>query len=634
MLSIFTLLLIAGECLGAPTDLGLEANDGYVKLNARKLRGSSYSNAAVGAEARFIQKRDSNGNLEMVLSNQDTFYQAELQLGSNKQKVGVLVDTGSSDLWVISSNNTGCSSNSGSNSGSGNTKTAGGYASSQEYGTEYETETEYGTSDNGFYDTMSELESQLATMTNWKGISKNHIQDLNALANNNLKPTRVQEKGLISDILNGKSSTLAPQATLSCNADGSFDESKSSTFKSNDTEFSITYADDTFAKGTWGHDTVVINGVSVSDLSMAVCDNTDNKLGVLGIGLAGLETTYGGSDSASSTSDLYQYENLPLKLKTLGIIKSAMYSVYLNDTDASQASVLFGAVDQDKYEGDLNLFPIINSVASYGYKNPIRIEITLSSLTVGSYSRKAQVKIASGAAAALLDTGTTLTYVPSSVLKSIINLLQPQYNSNVGYYMQCSEGSTHYITFNFQGVDFRLPLSTFMVPLTTTSGGSSSYCMLGFQSSGDASFTLGDSFLRNVYFAVDLAHYQVGMALAKLNSTSESIKVVSDTIPSVKSASGWSSTYGLSSETALSTMAYSTESVTYTQPSSNNGGAVDSGSATGSSQGDSSPSGSSTSGSSSSSSSSRSKGDAPSNYAPGTGMGWILVGLGILSTLF
>ncbi len=626
MLPILTLLsLVLSGCLAHPAPV---ASPGYLKIDAYKYRGSTPESAELGAEPYVLQKRNTDGSLEMTLMNEETYYQAEIALGSNKQKVGVLVDTGSSDLWVISSNNTGCNSDESS-----------GVSAYGGYSTVYETESAY----SAVMSEMSEMGGMgggaYTTTILFKGVAPWQIRNMNAISNSSdvevMKENKDTSGTATQNSMNAVMSGDDPESTLDCNAEGTFDSSESSSFKSNGTSFSIEYADSTFAKGTWGHDTVVINDQAVNSLSFAVCDDTDNKLGVLGIGLMGLETTYGGSSSGSASS-MYMYENLPAKLKSDGITKSISYSIYLNDTSSSKASVLFGAVDHSKYQGTLNLFPIINSVASYGYKNPIRLEITLSSFTVGSYTKNEEVKVAQGEAAALLDTGTTLTYIPSDVLKRLVSAVSAKYNANIGYYMKCSDGDNYYVTLNFQGVDFRFSLSSFMISLTTSDGSTSSYCVIGFRSSDDESFTLGDTFLRNVYFAADLENYQIGMAMADFDSNTEDIDLIESSIPSAKSVASWSATYGQSA-TVLSTVPASTNAVTYSKPTGNNAGEVSGATGTADSQASSSDSPTSTvttsSGSSSSGSSSGSKNAAVAAVGT-TRMTIILSLVGTLLTLF
>lgn len=466
----------------------------YFKLTAQKLRGSNINDAVVGAEPILLEKRDgTDGYVTLDLLNENTFYLAHIELGTPSQKVGVLVDTGSSDLWVVASNNSYCESGT---TGSLNKKAR-------------------------------------ADIIDWTTINSTDVSHQS------------------SDFQNKASTSSSTSSDMiDCSKYGTFDFSTSETFHSNNTDFSITYADGTFAKGTWGYDDFVIGSTNVTNLSFAVCDNADNSMGILGIGLAGLETTYSGSSSSSAGP--YKYENLPVKLKNEGIIDLVSYSIYLNDTSSSTADILFGAVDHNRYTGNLVALPIVNILSSKGYTSAIQLDITINSLTLINNSTSKEATIGSGAAAALLDTGTTLTYLPSDVLNGILNNLNAKYSSSAGYYiMTCSDADDYSLDFDFQGQVISIPLSSFLISLVTTTGSTSSYCMVGLQSSGDSTFTLGDSFLRNVYMVADLENLEIGLAPANYDSQdSEDIEVMSTGIPNAVTPVN-SMTWGASSSTSL-----------------------------------------------------------------------------------
>jgi yapsin 1 len=466
------------------------ASLGYFKLSAQKLRGSTIHDAIAGAQPQVLFERDDSGDgfVTMAMSNENTFYLADVEVGTPPQKVGVLIDTGSSDFWVVASNNTYCQSG-----------------------------------------TTGPLNKARAWDDIFDRTSSENVADADSDVNS--------ASFLNSTSQHKATSSSSSSQSIDCSQYGTFDEADSSSFVSNNTAFSISYADGSFAKGTWGHDDVSIGGVSVPNLSLAVCDNADNAMGILGIGLAGLETTYSGSASLSSifsSSNPYKYENLPIKLKNLGLIKQVAYSVYLNDAQADNAEILFGAIDHTKYKNDLVALPIINTLKSKGYNDAIQLDVTLNSVTLIDEKQKTQAVVGSGAAAALLDTGTTLTYVPQDVLNSILSLLDTQYSSSVGYYvMNCNDGDDLLLNFNFQSLIISIPLSSFLVPLVTTQGRTSEYCMVGIQSSDTDSFTLGDNFLRNVYMVADLENLEIALATADHDNTSTSnIEVMSTGIPS------------------------------------------------------------------------------------------------------
>lgn len=441
--------------------------DKYWSLSAKRVVGKkTIKNSLI--------KRDSDDKfVSLKLIDEATFYMAEIAVGADNQKVGVLVDTGSSDFWIVGTNNTLCESG-----------TTGSLKSSK--GRSLTSILAYGDDD---YNVAS---------TDIQG--KNSVQQIN------------------------------------CSQYGTFDESTSKTFKSNYTTFSITYDDNTFAKGTWGQDTVSFGDLSISNTNIAICDYTDNAQGVLGIGLAGLETTkvIGGG---------YTYQNLPLKLVDDGIIKKAAYSVFLDDS--SNSEILFGAIDSSKFTGDLISLPIVNALYGSNIPNPIQLTVTVNDLKYVSESDSMFAEIGSGAIAALLDTGTTLSYFPKSIVNSLISLFGLNYSSSLGYYISdCSIGDHAVLRFNFQGLDLDIPFSNFLINLYNQDDSVSTKCAFGILSSSNERYmTLGQSFLSSVYMIADLDDMNIALAKGANNGGTSEINLIESDIPQAKQPQ-YSTTYG------------------------------------------------------------------------------------------
>ncbi|ODQ79250.1 hypothetical protein BABINDRAFT_162285 [Babjeviella inositovora NRRL Y-12698] len=390
-------------------------------------RGSSVNSAEHGASIQ-LSKREVNGLVTMKLVNENTFYLANLSVGSNSQNMGVLVDTGSSDLWVIGSDNSYCTG----------------------------------------------------------GIAKRDTSD-----------------------------------DVDCSVYGTFDKSTSTSFKSNNTVFTTLYTDEMTASGEWGYDTVSIGSLTVENMSIAVANMTDSSMGVLGIGLPGMETTY----TSMSEEDAHMYENFPMKLKSEGIIMKNIYSLYLNQESASYGTVLFGGVDHSKYIDRLITVPIINSYPDY-LDNPVLIQVAYDSI---SFEGKTLLHASD---TAILDSGSTISYLPSAVVNAAVSAMGMRYHKNIGAYAaSCNSFKDKSFNFTFDGADITVPASNFLINFA---GIPSSICGLGMMESDQTVF--GDNFLRAAYVVYDLDDYEVSLANANFGESSndEDVVAVVSTIPNAR----------------------------------------------------------------------------------------------------
>lgn len=493
----------------------------HAKLDFSVHRGSLAVLAQRGAHA-FLQKRDdADGLFTLELTNEQTYYRASLLIGSQGDQNEVLVDTGSSDLWVMSSS-VSCSS-----------------SGSLSYAVDVAA------------DGAAVSRRRVVDFSHFSDASNDkRAGDLAARAEGETSYYTVTIAQLIGGLESATAATAAATGgSNTCTAYGALDTSSSDSFSANSSApgFSIEYADGTFAIGTWGTDTISVSGgANVSDVSFAVVNDTDSDFGVLGIGLVGLETTYSGSTSSGSSP--YTYENYPVRLKSSGAINKVLYSLYLNTADALSGSVLFGAVDHAKYSGELQTVPVVNIYSAY-YSDPIRLDIVLDSITLESSSQNVTVSLAH--IPALLDSGTTLTYLPSSILSLLVSLLGASLSS-LGYYKLSCDYNTDsaYAVFNFSGVEIKVP----MLDLILTSGLS---CYLGVLSQSADSTTgisyavLGDNFLRNAYLVYDLEDYEISLAQVSYSSD-EDIEVVTSSVPLAVKAAGYSLTSLATSLSSLS----------------------------------------------------------------------------------
>ncbi|ODQ80101.1 hypothetical protein BABINDRAFT_35394 [Babjeviella inositovora NRRL Y-12698] len=407
--------------------------DGVFLVDFSVHKGETAENAIYGGNTPRLVPRAVSGVDTLNLINENTFYLANVSLGSNQQKVGVLLDTGSSDLWVQGNTNPYCKA---------------------------------GTAGNG-------------------AVSK----------------------------------AVSAADQFDCSVYGTFNTATSTTYHNNGTAFSITYGDGTFAKGTWGQDTVNVAGLLVSGVNLAVANNADSSVGVFGIGLAG-------NEASNSGNTPFIYDNFPVQLKKKGLIKKTLYSLYLNSATSALGNVLFGGVDHAKHYGNLVPLPLVNVYPQY-YSSAVSFFVTLAGV---GYNNQA---VSTGLISALLDSGTTLTYLPKAVVSNVASKLGYTYSSSAQAYSGPCTGAftSKSLSFLFAGVTINSPITNFLEQAYYSDGSvAPNVCFLGLIPSTDT-YILGDSFLRAAYVVYDLEALQVYLAQAIPNATAQDIVAVTSTIP-------------------------------------------------------------------------------------------------------
>ncbi|SCU90089.1 LADA_0F01728g1_1 [Lachancea dasiensis] len=485
----------------------------YVKFDFGKLRGDSAETAQLGATGSANIFKRNDGTALVYLKNEQTFYSVEIGVGTPAQNQTLLIDTGSSDLWVMGSNNPYC---------------AGSSSSSSKKNANLENK-----------DLFSWFSSLTADFTTTDIVSATDT------------PT--------------STSVPSGDATLSCSQWGTFATSSSSTFKSNDTEFYISYGDGTYALGTWGSDRITLQDIEIPRVNFGVANESTSEFGVLGLGMEELEST----NTLSTSGDQYTYINFPSALKLQGDIHTRAFSLFLDELDASHGSILFGAVDHSKYSGNLYTVPIINTYKSQGYANPIRFEVTLQGL--GLIVNETGTTITTTKIPVVLDSGSTLSYLPSSLVSAVASNLDATYSSSSGlYFFDCSEISDEdSFVFDFGGFQISSSLKNYV--LETSSG---SQCALGMVPQSSGSFILGDNFLTAAYVVFDIDNMQISMAQANYDGGDEDVEVISSTVPGATSAPMYSSTFSSSASITTGGNIFTLSSGAYATTKSNSNSTI------------------------------------------------------------
>jgi hypothetical protein len=250
-----------------------------------------------------------------------------------------------------------------------------------------------------------------------------------------------------SDLWTNAASSDLCSSSNQCRASGTFDANSSSTYKYVNSDFYIKYADSSYAIGDYAKDTLHIGGSDISGVQFGIGYNSSSAQGILGVGYE--------TNEAAISIDGKTYPNLPSLLVSSGKINSAAYSLWLNDYDANEGSILFGGVDSDKFHGDLATLPIIKEDGVYQ-----EFIIGLSSLTAGGQSI-----FKNNPMPVLLDSGSSLSYLPDSYAQALYSIFNAQYDSQSGAaIINCNmASSTATVDFNFSGATISVPMNELVV---------------------------------------------------------------------------------------------------------------------------------------------------------------------------
>jgi hypothetical protein len=323
--------------------------------------------------------------------------------------------------------------------------------------------------------------------------------------------------------VNAATSQLCQQGGNQCGDSGTFNANNSITYKYINGAFNISYVDGSGASGDYVSDTFRFGGQTIKDLQFGIGYVSSSPEGILGIG-------YTINEVAVGRAGLQPYPNLPQKLVNDGTINSNAYSLWLNDLDASTGSILFGGVDTDKYHGELQTLPIIPERGVYA-------EFIIALTGMGQNGQNTSL-FANQNVPVLLDSGSSLMYLPDNVVRSLYQKYGAQFDSTQGAaYVDCNlanqEGSLDFV---FSGVHISVPLNELVIVAAVSRG--KPVCIFGIGPAGNSVAVLGDTFLRSAYVVYDLANNEISLAPTNFNSTSQNIQEIQKGVDGVPNATG------------------------------------------------------------------------------------------------
>ncbi|KAH8716893.1 candidapepsin-4 precursor [Phaeosphaeriaceae sp. PMI808] len=308
-----------------------------------------------------------------------------------------------------------------------------------------------------------------------------------------------------------------------CGASGAYHANDSSTYKYVNSVFNISYVDGSGASGDYARDTFQFGGQTLKDMQFGIGYVSTSEEGILGIG-------YTINEVAVARAGLQPYPNLPQKLVDDGKIKTNAYSLWLNDLDSSTGSILFGGVDTDKFHGELKTLPIIQQKGAYS-------EFVIAMTGMGQNGQNTSL-FANQNVPVLLDSGSSLMYLPDTVVRSLYQKFKAQYDASTGAaVVDCDVGNQPgSLDFVFSGVHISVPMDELVLVATISRG--QPVCIFGIAPAGSSVAVLGDTFLRSAYVVYDLANNEISLAPTNFNSTTENIQEIQKGPNGIPSATG------------------------------------------------------------------------------------------------
>ncbi|KAK4152531.1 mitochondrial elongation factor g 1-like protein [Chaetomidium leptoderma] len=309
---------------------------------------------------------------------------------------------------------------------------------------------------------------------------------------------------------------------------GTFNPSRSTTFTVvGKGEFDIEYVDGSSSKGDYFTDVFEIGGATLQNMTMGLGIKTDIAYGLVGVGYANNEAIVGNTQSLSSV-----YPNLPVSMVDDGLINTVAYSLWLNDLDASSGSILFGGIDTKKYKGDLTRIDV------YPSQRDIFTSFKVAMTSLEGHSESGQDTLTSTAfpIPVVLDSGTTLSYLPTDLAKQAWKEVGAVYSPDAkAAVLPCSmKNSKGYFSFGLAGPSGpRINVTMDELVLDLTAGNpplfsdglykNQTACEFGIQNFTTGPYLLGDTFLRSAYVVYDLVNNQIGIAATDFNSTESNL---------------------------------------------------------------------------------------------------------------
>ncbi|KAF7947584.1 hypothetical protein EAE96_008668 [Botrytis aclada] len=267
---------------------------------------------------------------------------------------------------------------------------------------------------------------------------------------------------------------------------------------------SVSYGSGSFS-GREYTDTVSFGGLTVKSQSIGAATSASGFPGVDGIlGVGPVDLTEG------TVSGLSTVPTFMDNLKSQGSITSEVLGVYFkpesgSDDDDTNGELTLGGVDTTKYTGTLTYFPKATSGdASYYWG------INIAGFTYGTTSLATS-------ATGIVDTGTTLIYIPTAAYNKFLTATSGKTESSSGLAVFTTKPTANF-SIKFGTTTYTLTPAQYLVPTAQysvyglTSG--KYYAWINDGGASGVNTIIGQKFLEQYYSVFDTTNSRIGFATA------------------------------------------------------------------------------------------------------------------------
>lgn len=265
---------------------------------------------------------------------------------------------------------------------------------------------------------------------------------------------------------------------------------------------SVSYGSGSFS-GDEYTDQVSFAGLTISSQSIGAATSASGFSGVDGIiGFGPVDLTQGTVSNANTVPTFMDnlYSQGSISTEVLGV---SFRPESGSDTGDTNGELTLGGTDSSKYSGTLTYFPTLKSGTASAYWG-----ISIASFTYGSTTL-------ASSGSGIVDTGTTLIYIPTSAYNKFLSAGGGKTDSSSGLAVFTKKPTSNF-GIKFGSRTYTLTPAQYLVPTTQYSyyGLSSGkyYAWINDGGSSGVNTIIGQKFLENYYAVFDTTNSRIGFA--------------------------------------------------------------------------------------------------------------------------